>query len=523
MTLPIADGETTGGRIVLVLGDQLSDQLSGLREGPRPETLVLMAEVAEEARYAPHHPQKIALIFSAMRHFAERLARRGFRVHYVRFDDPENSGSLKGEVARLAATGKFADLVLTEPGEWRVEQMFLQWRGLLPLRLDIRPDDRFLVARSAFAAWARDRKALRMEHFYRAERRRHGVLMQADGEPEGGRWNFDHDNRRRYDAKRPLPERVGFAPDAITRDVLDLVEKHFSQHFGTLEGFDWAVTQEQAEHALARFIAEALPGFGDYQDAMLDNQSLLFHSRLSAYLNIGLLNPLQVCRAVESAYREGHVPLNAAEGFIRQILGWREYIRGMYWTFMPQFAQANALMARRQLPAFYWGAVTPMRCVSAAVDQTRREAYAHHIQRLMVTGNFALLAGIEPKQVSEWYLAVYADAFEWVELPNTLGMALFADGGRLASKPYCASGAYINRMSNYCQSCQYDVRLRTGPSACPFNFLYWDFLDRNEATLKHNPRMTMSYRNLAAQPNLERSAIRAQARRFLDEHAPEAS
>jgi deoxyribodipyrimidine photolyase-related protein len=356
-----------------------------------------------------------------------------------------------------------------------------------------------------------------MEFFYRDMRRRTGLLMTPDGEPEGGRWNFDAENRKRLPNGVAVPSPPGFAPDATTAAVIDLVRQRFTNGFGDIDGFNFPVTAREAEAALADFIAHRLPGFGDWQDAMQRDQPFLFHAVISPALNIGLLDPLEVCRAVEAAWRAGDVALNAAEGFIRQIIGWREYVRGIYWLRMPEYGTLNALGAERPLPEFYWSGATDMACMAQVVRQTRRDAYAHHIQRLMVTGNFALLAGLHPDAVDEWYLSVYADAYQWVEMPNTRGMALFADGGMLGSKPYAASGAYINRMSDYCRDCAYDVKQATEANACPFNFLYWDFIARHAERLAGNARMTMPLRNWERMPADRRGAIRARAAAFLAE------
>ena len=496
------------GTLRLVLGDQVTATLSALRGLDPAQDVVLMAEVMDECTYVPHHRQKIALVLSAMRHFAAALQARGVRVDYVRLDDPANTGSLAGEVARAIARHRPAQVVATQPGEWRV-QGALREAGVALL-----PDDRFLCDLDRFRRWAGGRKQLRMEFFYREMRRTTGILM--DGEaPVGGAWNFDAENRKRLPADVTPPRPRRFPPDTITREVLALVAARFPDGFGTLDGFAWPVTPEQAETALTDFIAHRLPAFGDYQDAMATGEPFLFHSLLSTSLNLGLLSPAVCCAAAEAAWREGRAPLNAAEGFIRQILGWREYVRGLYWLRMPDYAATNALDATRPLPAFYWTGETPMACLAAAIRQTRDHAYAHHIQRLMVTGNFALLAGLAPDEVNAWYLAVYADAFEWVELPNTHGMALFADGGVMASKPYAASGAYINRMSDHCRGCAYDVRESLGPGACPFNALYWDFIARHATRFVSNPRMAMPLRNLARMDAARMAALRAQAAAFL--------
>ena len=378
----------------------------------------------------------------------------------------------------------------------------------------IRPDRRFLCSPVEFKSWAEGRKQLRMEYFYRDMRRKTGLLMDGD-QPVGGKWNFDSENRKAADMDLFMPRPKAFAPDAITSEVLELVAAKFDSHFGDLAPFWFAVTRADAEAAFATFVDQALSQFGDYQDAMLKGEPFLYHSVISQYLNCGLLDPLRVCHQVEAAYRAGRAPLNAAEGFIRQIIGWREYVRGIYWLKMPGYERSNYFGHGRPLPDFYWTGETDMACIRAAVTQTKELAYAHHIQRLMLTGNFAMLAGIDPHALHEWYLSVYADAFEWVELPNTVGMSQFADGGLLASKPYAASGAYINRMSNYCSSCRFDVKQRTGPEACPFNALYWDFIARNRAKLAGNPRMAQMIRTYDKFAPAEKKRVGESALRFL--------
>jgi deoxyribodipyrimidine photolyase-related protein len=476
-------------RLILILGDQLTPEIAALRAADPARDIVVMAEVRREGSYVPHHPQKIALILSAMRHFAKALSAQGWRVTYTRLNDADNSHSIEGELLRRAAETGATEVIATRPGEWRL----ITALETLPLPVTLVPDDRFLCSDAEFAAWAEGRKQFRMEWFYREMRRKTGLLMQG-GAPVGGQWNFDHDNRKRAqpDLFRPRPPR--FAPDQITQDVLAEVAAAFPDHFGTLTPFGWGVTRTDALRALEWFIDQALPRFGDEQDAMLQQDPTLSHSLLSPYLNIGLLTPMEVCTAAEAAFHSGKAPLNAVEGFIRQIIGWREYVRGIYMLHGPGYADQNALNARRPLPALYWGGKTQMNCLSHAVGQTRDLAYAHHIQRLMVTGTFALLAGISPQALHEWYLSVYIDAFEWVEAPNTIGMSQFADGGVLGSKPYAASGAYIDRMSDYCGGCRYSVSQKTGPDACPFNLLYWDFLIRHRDRFAGNPRMAQMYR-----------------------------
>ncbi len=500
--------------LVLVLGDQLSIPLAALRAADPAKSVVLMAEVTAEATYVRHHKKKIAFLFSAMRHFAEALRDAGWRVDYVRLDDAGNTGTLSGETRRALARHGLGRVIVTHPGEWRVLEDMRSWPAAFGVPVDILDDDRFIFPLPDFAAWAAGRKQLRMEFFYRDMRRRTGLLM--DGvEPAGGVWNFDAANRKPAGAGSIFPDPAQFPPDAITREVLDLVADRFGEHFGILEPFWFAVTQAAAEQAFEQFLVQSLPKFGDYQDAMLRSQRFLFHAVIGLYLNAGLLDPLSVCRAAEAEYRAGRAPLNAVEGFIRQIIGWREYVRGFYWLNMPGYALENALGATRDLPDLYWSGETDMACLRACIRQTAEEAYAHHIQRLMVTGNFALLVGIEPSQVHEWYLAVYADAYEWVELPNTLGMSQFADGGKLASKPYAASGNYIHKMSDYCRGCAYDVAAKTGASACPFNYLYWDFLVRNRDRLGANPRLAQSYRTYDKLPEARKKAIGQSAEAFL--------
>ena len=498
----------------LVLGDQLSRGLAGLAD-LAPGDVVLMAEVAEETTYVPHHKQKIALVLSAMRHFAAELAAEGIAVDYVRLDDPGNTGSLLGEVALAADRHGARRIILTEPGEWRLMSAFRAFAESHPTPVEIREDERFLCSHRRFRRWAAGRREWRMEWFYREMRRETGFLME-QGKPVGGQWNFDRDNRKRLPARLRPPPRTRFAPDAVTAEVIALVARRFPDNFGELDGFGWAVTRADALEALAHFLADGLPGFGDYQDAMKAGEPFLFHAVLSPYINIGLLDPREVCAAAEREYRAGRAPLNAVEGFVRQILGWREYVRGLYWLKMPDYAATNALAADRPLPWFYWTGETDMACLGHAIGDVRRTGYGHHIQRLMVTGLFALLAGVRPAALEEWFLAVYVDAFEWVELPNVHGMALYADGGVLASKPYAASGAYIDRMSDYCAGCRYDRSVKSGPDACPFDVLYWDFLARNEQRLAGNPRMAMPYRTLRAMPEERRTAIASDAARLLD-------
>ena len=498
----------------LILGDQLSHQIASLRDINIDTDIVLMAEVSAEVTYVKHHKRKIAFLFSAMRHFAEELRRAGTNVIYRRLDDQNNGGSLESELKQVIASRKISKLVLTMPGEYRLMETMRSWQSTLDVAVELREDDRFLCSLDKFNKWADGRRQLRMDFFYRDMRRDHNVLMDG-GEPVGGKWNFDSDNREPPVAGMVIPPPLQFVPDKITNDVLALVSERCADHFGDLDDFGFAVTREQALAVLDHFVDQRLNNFGKYQDSMILDEPWVYHSHIGFYLNAGLLLPAEVISAAETAYHGGHVPLNSVEGFIRQILGWREFVRGIYWLKMPEYGNLNFFEAKRDLPEFYWSGETKMLCLAQAVDATKKYAYAHHIQRLMVLGNFALLAGLSPEQVNEWFLIVYADAYEWVELPNVSGMVLFADGGYLASKPYAAGGAYINRMSNYCKHCHYKVSQKNGVTACPFNYLYWDFLIRNRSKLKDNARLGMMYRSLDRMDASKIAAVRHDADRFL--------
>ncbi len=498
-----------------ILGDQLSLSLASLQYADKSTDIVLMAEVHDEATYVLHHKQKLAFVFSAMRHFALSLEQQGFKVDYVKLDDPLNTGNLTEELKRAVNKHSPEKIIVVESGELRTDEMLQSWQKDLLLPVDILEDGRFFSTRKEFSDWAGTKKSLRMEFFYRDMRRKTGLLMSGE-EPEGGAWNYDVENRKTLPADKKTPKRTRFEPDEVTLDVIKMVKSRSDNHFGDLEPFGWAVTRDDALEALDHFITVCLPEFGDYQDAMKQNNDFMYHALLSPYLNIGLLTAKEVCERAENAYKAGEAPLNATEGFIRQILGWREYVRGLYFAKMPAYKSTNALDATRKLPAFYWTGETDMNCMAQAIQSTKRNAYAHHIQRLMITGNFALIAGISPAEVENWYLLVYIDAYEWVELPNVHGMVMWADGGVMASKPYAASGAYINRMSDYCKHCYYDPKLKIGEKACPFNALYWNFLIQNKNKLKGNPRMAMPYKNLSRMDEEQQTALSQQAQMFLD-------
>jgi len=500
--------------LVIVLGDQLDMDAACFDGFDLAQDAVWMAEVAEESTHVPSSKQRTAFFLSAMRHFAQALRAKGRTLHYTHLDEPSNPGTLAGVLARDIARLRPSALVLTAPGDWRVLQALREVAAQAGLPLDLRDDRHFFSTVRDFSAHAAGRKQLRMEYFYREMRRRHGVLMDGN-DPAGGQWNFDADNRENFGRSGPVdvPKPLRMAPDAITREVIAVVNARFASHPGTLDDFGWPVSREDALRALDAFVRDRLPHFGRWQDALWPGEPWLWHAHISAALNCKLLSPREVVSAAENAWRKGTVPIASAEGFIRQILGWREYVRGIYWTQMPAYLERNSRDAQESLPAFYWNGETRMACMADAIGQTLTHGYAHHIQRLMVTGLYALLLGVDPKEVHAWYLAVYVDAVEWVELPNTLGMSQAADGGLMASKPYIASGKYIERMSagSLCSRCPYRPAERSGDKACPFTTLYWDFLLRHEQALAANPRTVMQVRNLARVDENERARIRARA------------
>jgi deoxyribodipyrimidine photolyase-related protein len=499
--------------LILVLGDQLNADASAFDGFDAKLDAVWMAEVAGESEHVPSALPRIAVFLAAMRHYRDALRARSITVHYTTLDEAKNTQTLAAEIVRAVKVLKPARLIVTEPGEHRVWQDLETVAAQLALPLEMRVDRHFLCTLDEFRQHATGRKQLRMEFFYREVRRRHRVLLDAKGEPEGGQWNFDHDNRGSLPKTGPAKLRapITFKPDAVTAEVIALVQRRFTKHAGNLESFDWPVTPADAQRALDDFIAHRLVDFGRYQDAMWTDEPWLYHSRLSAAMNLKLLNPRDVIAAAEKAYRAGKVELAGAEGFIRQILGWREYVRGIYWLKMPAYAELNALAAVEPLPEFYWTGETEMACLRDAIGQTLRHGYAHHIQRLMVTGLYSLLLGVRPKEICGWYLGVYVDAVEWVELPNTHGMSQYADGGLMASKPYAATGKYIDRMSNYCSGCRFDPAKSVGDDACPFTTLYWDFLTRHEKLLAANQRMALQVKNIARLKPADLAAIQARA------------
>ncbi|MGI9246152.1 MAG: cryptochrome/photolyase family protein [Steroidobacteraceae bacterium] len=505
--------------LVVVLGDQL-DLSSRAFDGFDPAVdAVWLAEVAAESTHVRSHKARIALFLAAMRHFRDALRERGWPVLYRDLDSHAHA-SLGAALAAELAGQRPQRVVMVQPGEHRVLAQLQATVAAHGAQWELRPDAHFYCTPEDFARWAGTRRGLRLEYVYRWLRQRERLLMYGD-EPCGGRWNFDAENRGSFGAGGPgfVPPPLAFAPDAITREVFALVERRFAEHPGSLARFDWPVTRADAVAALEDFIAHRLRDFGRWQDAMWTGEPWLYHARIAAALNLKLLDPREVCAAAERAFRSGDADLAAVEGFVRQVAGWREYVRGIYWREMPGYLERNALDAHHALPAFYWNGDTDMACARECVRQTLDLGYAHHIQRLMVTGLFALLWGAEPREVHEWYLAVYVDAVEWVELPNTLGMSQYADGGLLGSKPYVATGKYVDRMSNYCAQCRYAPERASGADACPFTALYWDFLARHRDRFAAHPRMALQVKNLQRLAPAQLAAIaervaelRAQAR-----------
>lgn len=502
--------------MIIVLGDQLNSDSSAFNGFDGKQDVVWMAEVGKESTHVWTHKARIVLFLSAMRHFRDELCNEGYRVIYNAMDGKTKFNTFTDALTYSIQIYKPELIIVVEPGEWRVKEELKTVTKKLGTPLEIRSDTHFMCSTEEFTQYAQSKNNLIMEYFYRNMRKRYRVLMDGN-KPEKGKWNFDKQNRKTFGKQGPgmIKPPCWFAPDQITSDVIQLVEKHFKNHPGTIQAFQFAVTRCDVLKALDHFIKHHLPSFGDYQDAMWIGEPFLHHTILSYAFNLKLLNPREVIAKAEKAYLDGHAPIAAVEGFIRQILGWREYVRGIYWLHMPNYLEQNAFKAKQSLPAFYWDGKTKMNCMNHVIGQTLKYGYAHHIQRLMVTGLFALLYGVNPKEVHEWYLAVYVDAVEWVELPNTLGMSQFADGGIMATKPYAATGKYIDRMSNYCKNCPFDPAEKVGDAVCPFTTLYWDFLLRNETQLKHIQRMKFQIKNLDNLDKETRISIQKQAKTLI--------
>lgn len=494
----------------LILGDQLNPEHPWFSELD-PECVYVLMEVRGETDYVLHHAQKILAIFAAMRDFAEQLRAAGHRVRYIRLDETSNRQSITANLSALVTHYGATAVQWQDPDEWRVDTALKAWAATQPIVCEACDSAHFLSTRLELAAQMRGRKQWLMEHFYRYMRRRWRVLLDEDGKPAGGQWNFDHDNRKPWHGTPPEP--ADARPQHDHSELWQMLQRAGVASFGApqAEALRWPLNRPEALRCLDAFITHALPNFGDYEDAMAAQAPRLFHSLLSFALNVKMLQPLEVIQRAEAAWRAGLAPLAAVEGFVRQIIGWREYVRGIYWAHMPGYERNNAFAHESALPDWFWTGETQMRCLQLAIKQSLQSAHAHHIQRLMVIGNFALLAGLDPYALHQWYLGVYVDAFEWVELPNTLGMSQRADGGLIATKPYVSSAAYIHRMSDYCQGCAYDHRLKLGEQACPFNVLYWEFFARHAQLLRDNPRLGLVYRQLDKFSEAQREEICTQA------------
>lgn len=514
--------------LLLIFGDQLNHDSAVFQDFDRDQDRVWMAEVHEEATHVWCHKSRLVAFFSAMRHFRDELTEKGLSVTYHEFTpNPENdqgrtfSALLKSSLERKRPQ----KIIAVEPGDHRVQLIIEEFAKSEEIKLEWRSDNHFYSSLEDFRDWASGRKSLVLEDFYRRLRKRHNILMDGQ-EPAGGEWNYDQENRDKFPKSGPpdIKSPRSFRIDETTQAVIDLVEERFSDHPGELAEFDLPVTHKQARASLQDFIEHRLPTFGQYQDAMWTDHAFHSHSRLSFALNVHLLNPRHCVQAAIDAYVKGDAPLNSVEGFVRQVLGWREYVRGIYWLYMPDYIEKNALECDElDVPDFYWNGQTEMNCLKHSLASVVKYGYAHHIQRLMVLGLFAQLLGVHPRKFHDWHMAMYPDAIDWVSLPNTLGMSQYGDGGIVGTKPYCASGNYINKMSNYCQSCQFNYKQATGEEACPFTTLYYDFLDRHRERFASNRRMTFQLKNLNRKDEQELTEIREQAAELKEKFRPDSA
>ncbi|MFT5974166.1 MAG: deoxyribodipyrimidine photolyase-related protein [Gammaproteobacteria bacterium] len=502
-------------RLNLILGDQLDRDSLLFNDVDIENDCFWMAEVREESTHVWSHKQRITLFLSSMRHFAEELHEQNLPLIYWALKD-HHFESLADALADTLKKEKPQEVCFVTPGDYRVTESLVDICKKHRVPFKQLNDQHFLSSPQEFKEWAQGKKQLRLEYWYRELRKKYQILMEDGKNPLGGQWNYDQSNRKAFkkDGPQKVPSTISWESDQITQQVIDLVNKEYPSHPGELVTLYWPVTPHQAQQSLERFFEHCLDNFGDYQDAMWTDEPFLNHSLISTALNLKLLHPLQVVQAAEKHHRENGAPLAAVEGFVRQILGWREYVRGLYWLHMPDWVEMNALNAKQNLPDFYWTGDTDMTCLHQSIKQTLKYGYAHHIQRLMVTGLFSLLYGVDPKQIHQWYLAIYVDAVEWVELPNTLGMSQYADNGIMASKPYIASGNYINKMSNYCKNCRFNPSKAIGEDACPFTTLFWDFLNTHADTFKSNPRMGFMLKNLERKTEADIQDIKAQAIKF---------
>lgn len=498
----------------LILGDQLNQQHAWFERPDKNVTYVLM-EIRQETDYVAHHIQKVAAFFAAMRSFAGKLRAQGHRVVYLKLDDSKNLQTLDGNIKALLKKKQIVRFEYLQPDEYRLDVQLGELAKSLPVTSEMLDTAHFLTERGELKDFFDGKKRYLMESFYRWMRKRHDVMMEGK-KPAGGKWNYDQKNRQAYDRKVPIP-----APLLFENDVSAICRTIQNKKVATIGEIEptkliWPISRDQSLRLLNSFVTDFLPAFGTYEDAMMGDNWHLFHSRLSFALNIKMLSPREVIDAAVAAWEKDRskIKIQQIEGFVRQILGWREYMRGIYWGLMPDMTAMNYFDHQAALPDFYWTADTRMNCLRCAIGQSLRHAYAHHIQRLMITGNFALLAGVHPDAVDQWYLGIYIDAIQWVELPNTRAMSQFADGGLVATKPYVSSAKYIHSMSDYCDDCGYDWKKRHGEMACPFNSLYWDFFNRHRRRLGKNPRVGMMYRVWDRMQDAEKTSVLKQANAY---------
>ncbi|NNF15467.1 MAG: cryptochrome/photolyase family protein [Gammaproteobacteria bacterium] len=502
-------------KLLLVLGDQLDPGMDALDNLDREKDAILMAEVREEAEVAPSHRQRTTLFLAAMRHFALELIDKGFRVRYVQLDSSANTQALGPELARAISTLNPECVQVVQPGDHRVEASLVKVAREKDVPLNIMEDESFTCTLDEFNAWASDgRKSLVMEYFYRERRRALNVLVEGNGKPVGGKWNFDDENRKSFKNPPDIPRPYQPRPDEITREVMALVERTWPDAWGRMDSFHWPVTRDEALRALRDFVDNRLASFGDYEDAMWAGEPVLYHSRIASCLNLKLIRPRECVDAAIAAYEDGRAAINNVEGFVRQIIGWREFIRGVYYREGADYSKRNGLRQQGDLPRFYWTGETEMNCMSHCLNEVLDNGWGHHIPRLMVLGNFAMTSGVNPAQVNEWFLAMYVDAVDWVTAPNVIGMSQHADHAVVGTKPYAGSANYINRMSNYCKGCKYNPKQRKGEDACPFNVFYWDFMIRHRKRFADNRRMQIALKNVDRLPDDERKAIRKAAQRL---------
>ena len=495
----------------LILGDQLNHEHSWFDE-KNPDIFYVMAEMRQETDYVKHHIQKVVAFFQSMRNFSEYLKENGHEIRYYKISDKDNPNELPDLLSNLISKEKIECFEYQLPDEYRLDVQLKDFCESLKIDFKAFDSEHFYTSRTELSEFFDGKKSLLMENFYRMMRKKHHVLMQGS-QPEGNLWNFDKDNRLKYKGQVPVPDAIGFNQNID--EILSEIEKANVATFGKIDSknFNWPTSRKACLVQLKYFCENLLKHFGDFEDAMHTDEKFLFHSRLSFAMNSKMLSPKEVIETVVDFYHknEDEITISQVEGFVRQILGWREYVRGIYWKEMPNYARMNALENHHKLPDFYWTGKTKMNCMQKALLQSLEEAYAHHIQRLMIIGNFSLLTQIHPDEVDAWYLGVYIDAIEWVELPNTRGMSQYADGGILATKPYVSSGSYINKMSNYCSSCHYNVKEKLTENACPFNSLYWHFLDEKKEYFANNQRMAMMMSLLKKMKAEELYAIKQKA------------